>query len=84
LILKQLIGGIIMAMGVLIAFLSGMCSFFIMTGDLTGKREDLLSTLPTVLIFGGIPYVIGIGLFFAGRAILSSVDDQIASEDEEW
>jgi hypothetical protein len=37
-------------------------------GDAAGAD----TILPLVLLFGGIPFLVGLGLFFAGRALLRS------------
>jgi hypothetical protein len=68
-------GGLLMAVGGMIAILSGLCSTIVTIGGLveavtTGRFGDLISAgFPIVLMTGGIPFAIGLGLFFAGRAI---------------
>ena len=63
----KLLGGILLAVGILIAGLSGLCTvvFFAMS-----VGQDGAGTLPLVLGVGGIPFLIGLGLFFAGRALI--------------
>ena len=74
--MKKLIGGILMAIGILIAGLSGLCSLvFIISGLPSGEGAGLFTL---VLVLGGIPFAIGVGLFLGGRAIINA-----AKRDEE-
>lgn len=66
----KVFGGILLAVGILIAGVSGLCSLW---GIISMISEP--GMIPIVLLVGGIPFAIGIGLVFAGRALLrSSVD----------
>ena len=60
-------GGILMAIGILIAGASGICSLSVLFDSEFGGD---LSILPLVLLFGGIPFAAGVGLIFAGRRLL--------------
>lgn len=65
--MKKLLGGILLAIGILIAGASGLCSAVVLIstiGQNTG--EDFL----LVLLIGGIPFALGVGLLFAGRALI--------------
>jgi hypothetical protein len=71
--MKQLIGGILIAVGILIAGASGLCSLYmVVSSDMyrSGATAELLSMLPLVLLFGGIPFAIGLGLVFSGRSVI--------------
>ena len=69
-----------MGCGILVATASGLCTLIIGGTTLinASSREELMYGLPAALVFGGIPVLIGLGLFFGGRALLRS-----AKEDEE-
>ena len=73
--MKKLIGGILMAIGILIAGLSGLCSLVFIIGGMSGEGGDLLVL---TLIVGGIPFAIGVGLTLGGKAIINA-----ARRDEE-
>jgi hypothetical protein len=74
--MKTLFGGILLAIGILIAGASGLCSltmFFSVMGNLHSHQEfSGAGMLPVIAIFGGIPFAVGLGLFFAGRALIRS------------
>lgn len=65
--MKTLLGGILLAVGILIAGASGICSLIFLV---TSRFEDGLILM--ILAFGGIPFLIGLGLFYAGRALIRS------------
>ncbi len=67
--MKTLFGGILLAIGILIAGASGLCTvvFFVMAIPHGG-----FSALPVMVIFGGVPFAIGLGLFFTGRSLIRS------------
>ena len=73
--MKKLIGGILMAIGILIAGLSGLCSLVFIIGGLSGGGAELFTL---VLVLGGIPFAIGVGLTLGGKAIINA-----AKRDEE-
>lgn len=67
--MKSVFGSILMAGGILIAGASGLCSLvFVMSafGPPSGIRIDL----PIIFLVGGIPFVIGLAVFFGGRALV--------------
>lgn len=78
--MKMLFGGLLLAIGGLIALLSGLCSAYFMLVAL-GSGGDMINQLPgmlvLVLFIGGIPFAIGFGLFQWGRSLIRS-----AQEDE--
>lgn len=71
--MKQLIGGIMIAAGILIAGASGLCSLYMVFSSDTfgsGGISELLSMLPLVLLFGGIPFAVGVALALGGRSLI--------------
>jgi hypothetical protein len=75
--MQKLIGGILLAVGGLIAGLSGLCTIVVVGGSLASPGEwtpgdfgGIAGSLMIVLIFGGIPFAIGAGLFLLGRSLL--------------
>ena len=70
-------GGLMMAAGGVIAVTSGLCSVVLTVmalGDAiqrpSGNVGELLTLgVPMVLLFGGIPFAVGLGLFFIGRKL---------------
>jgi len=81
--MTRLLGGLMIAIGALVAGLSGLCSvaFFASVSGNYGDWQGAASTLPLILLFGGIPIAAGIALAFAGRHVIRSamreeVDDR--------
>ncbi|HET6941627.1 MAG TPA: hypothetical protein VFH89_05660 [Sphingomicrobium sp.] len=72
--MKQLFGGILIAVGILIAGASGLCSLTVLFGGGFGGSglDDFLNMLPLVALFGGLPLAAGIGIAFGGRAMIRS------------
>ena len=71
--MKRLLGGILLAVAILIMVTSGLCSLsFIVIGLFSGNTADALSMLLYALVIGGVPFVVGLGLFYLGRAVLQS------------
>ena len=75
-------GGLLMAVGGLIAALSGLCSGVFIVGSIismaSSNPSDFFNGLPLVLLFGGLPFLVGLALFFMGRAIYRRRDQQSA------
>lgn len=65
--MKQLAGGILLAIGILIAGASGLCSLAVLfgSGELTGAGMWL-----PVLMFGGIPFAVGAGMGYGGWTMI--------------
>jgi hypothetical protein len=60
------------ALGILIAGLSGLCTLLVLglyVVDLT-QNHAVLGELASAMLIGGVPFAIGVGLIFAGRALL--------------
>lgn len=68
--MKKLFGGILLAIGVLIAGASGLCSAVFLIGSL--GSSDTLGMLPMVLLIGGVPFVVGLGIGLGGWALIRS------------
>jgi hypothetical protein len=64
--MREVFGGILMAVGILIAGASGLCSAVVLftPGEYSG-----LEMWPAVLTVGGIPFAIGLAMAFGGRAL---------------
>ena len=69
--MKGLFGGILMAVGILIAGASGLCSLVVLFGG-TGTGGNIIDGISVVLMFGGIPFAMGLAMFFGGRAMVRS------------
>ena len=77
--MSKLLGGILMAVGILIAGASGLCSLFFLASMATSARGQggFAGLLPLVVLIGGIPFAIGFGLFRWGRAIVRKAQDDV-------
>lgn len=72
--MKGLFGGLLLASGILLMTVSGLCSLAITVAGLSEAVKDPgLFIYP--LLFGGVPFVIGFGLFKWGKAVLRRPDD---------
>ena len=62
-------GGLLIAIGLLLAGASGLCSLMVLfsSGEMSG-----FGMWPLVLMFGGIPFAAGVGLILGGRALIRS------------
>jgi hypothetical protein len=69
--MKSLLGGILLAVGILIAGASGLCSL-VFLGMGVSEPSGLVDVLPMILVVGGIPFAVGLGLFFLGRSLIRS------------
>ena len=68
--MKKLFGGILIAVGILIAGASGLCSLAILIGG--GMGPEAISMLPMVLVIGGIPFAVGVLIAIGGGALIKS------------
>ena len=66
------LGGILLGIGILIAGLSGLCSLILFVTELTSSHSNISESIMIILMFGGIPFVIGIGLVFLGRHLIKT------------
>ena len=76
--MKAVFGGILMAVGILIAGGSGLCSLMILFGG--GFGPDV-SMLPLVLMIGGIPFAIGVAIAFGGYALIRSARNERSADE---
>ena len=72
--MKKLFGGILIAVGILIAGASGLCSLAILFSG--GMGPEAMSMLPMVLMIGGIPFAVGAGIAYGGYALLRSARNE--------
>lgn len=66
---RRFFGGALMAVGFLIMALCGLCSACGMVIGLTDETFKGADMIAAVLIFGGVPFLIGLGIFFGGKAL---------------
>jgi hypothetical protein len=71
--MMRFFGGLLLAVGILIAGGSGICSLAVLfdSGEYGG-----MEMLSAVAIFGGIPFVIGAGIGVAGWAMLKKAREE--------
>ena len=76
--MKQLLGGILIAVGFLIAGASGLCSLAVLfgNGEMTG-----LNMLPLVLIIGGLPIALGVLIGLGGRSLIREAREERDNTD---
>jgi hypothetical protein len=74
--MKKLFGGILMAVGILIAGASGLCSAAIIFSG--GMGPEAMSMLPMVMVIGGVPFAVGALIAIGGGALIKS-----AREDDD-
>ena len=72
--MKQLLGGILLAIGLLIAGASGLCTGVMLVMSI--GQSGSAGIIPLALLFGGVPFGIGLLLFFGGRALLRSAREE--------
>lgn len=74
--MKVFWGEIFIAVGILIAGGSGICSLSILFGS--GGVQAVWSIIPLVLIVGGLPFALGIAMVFGGRSIIRRAREEQA------
>ena len=72
--MSRLFGGLLLGVGILIMTCSGLCSLVVVVMGFSAVFEEP-SVLMFPLLFGGIPFAIGFGLFRWGRWLLRRHDD---------
>jgi hypothetical protein len=67
--MKETWGGLLLAVGILIAGGSGLCSMAVLftPGEYSGWKM-----WPTVALVGGIPFAVGTAIALGGRALILS------------
>jgi hypothetical protein len=79
--MKGLFGGLLLGIGILIMTCSGLCSLVVVfMGFGEAMRDPSIIMVP--LLVGGIPFAIGVGLFWGGRALLRGAARDQAIEEE--
>ena len=70
--MNKVFGGILLGTGILIMTLTGLCSIYVSAIGITGiaNPNEFLSGLLLIGAFGGIPFLIGLGIMLWGRGIL--------------
>jgi hypothetical protein len=67
--MRELLGGCLIAVGVVIAGLTGLCCGALFMNSII---TDPLAALGGIAVYAGIPIAIGVGLIFAGRSLIRS------------
>jgi hypothetical protein len=77
--MKEVVGGLLMAVGILIAGGSGLCSLGVLfsSGEFGG-----VEMWPVVLIVGGIPLAAGVGIAYGGYALFRSGRNNPAQDEQ--
>lgn len=70
--MQQVFGAILLAIGILIAGLSGLCSIMVLSGPGNFSGPDVVESLTIVLLIGGTPFAIGAGLAYLGYRLMKS------------
>jgi hypothetical protein len=75
--MKRLFGGLLLAAGILIMLTSGLCTVAVVSMGAFGAVQDptMLALIYIPLIVGGIPFMIGLGLYRWGRSLLRKPED---------
>jgi polyferredoxin len=68
--MKELLGGCLLAAGILIAGLTGLCTLLMLAG--INSWRSFVDAIGTIVMFAALPLAIGVGLIFAGRALIRS------------
>ena len=73
--MKTLFGGLLMAIGLLIALLSGLCSA-VFLAKLARGSEFNGAGLMIVVVVGGMPLLGAVGMFFGGLTLVRSARER--------
>ncbi|MBX9662607.1 hypothetical protein [Novosphingobium sp.] len=75
--MKRLFGGLLLAAGILIMLTSGLCTVLVIGIGMTQAMRDpgILGAIYLPLMVGGIPFMIGFGLYKWGRSLLRQPED---------
>ena len=80
--MQNVIGGIMLGCGILIAGLSGLCTLLVVgTSLFDANSGGFVGMIPAALIFGGIPCAIGAGIFFLGRHLMRTARKDDGPDD---
>ena len=70
--MKSVLGAIMMAFGILIAGISGLCSLTMFIEELGSPQSIATDSVMLVLVFGGIPFLVGVALMVGGWFLLKT------------
>ncbi|MDB5697578.1 MAG: hypothetical protein JWN69_382 [Alphaproteobacteria bacterium] len=73
--MNQLFGGLLVGVGILVMACSGLCSLAVIVVSLPAMKTGP-SFLLMPLLFGGLPFVTGIGMFRWGQSLLQEAKDR--------
>jgi hypothetical protein len=65
----RLFGALLMTVGVLMMTLCGLCSLVGVIYAVESGGSDMGFSLLFVLSFGGVPIIVGLGIFWLGRSL---------------
>jgi hypothetical protein len=68
--MKELLGGCLQAIGILIAGLTGLCTVIVLAT--VNSWRSFMVAIGSVVSFMAIPLIIGIGMIVGGRALIRS------------
>lgn len=71
--MRELLGGCLQAVGILIAGVTGLCMLILIAG--INSWHSFIDTIGAVMLYAGIPFLIGIGLFMGGRSMVRGARD---------
>ena len=77
---KTFFGYFLAIVGCFIACTAGLCGACSLVVFFTNLDEELILT---ILLFSGGPLIVGVGMFYGGRAILRSNGDIQGKEDDD-
>ena len=75
--MTKFFGGLLMAIGIIVATLTGLCSaYFLIMFLASGLQGDGLFMIGLVLVIGGLPCLGGVGVFYWGRWLVRIARDR--------
>ena len=74
--MNRLIGGVLIAIGILIAGLSGLCSVYLVVSSMPLSMAEVSDGALVLLLFGGVPFVLGLATIWGGRVMLRDGDGE--------
>ena len=72
--MQKVFGGLLIATGILVAGLSGLCTFF-MFAESASPETFSAESIGIVAIFGGIPFATGITFILLGRYLIKNASE---------
>ncbi|MEW9853760.1 hypothetical protein [Novosphingobium sp. M1R2S20] len=80
--MRGLLGALLLACGVLVAGLSGLCTLVILSSSLIDSGPEVQGIFPVALGFGGIPCLIGLAMIWLGRILLRKAEEAKKRRDQ--